>query len=94
MITKQDVDNLAQLARLGLSEEEKADIQKDLESILGYVGEIASVKINDDAQGRVGIIKNVMREDTDPYTEGAFTDKILEEAPNAEKGYIQVKKIL
>ena len=35
-----DVENLAELARIELTEEEKKEILSDMESILGYVKQI------------------------------------------------------
>lgn len=39
-------------------------------------------------------VRNVFREDQNPNVSGLNTNKILAEAPETEKGYIKVKKIL
>ncbi len=88
MISNADVEKLAKLARIAITDEEKAQFGKEIESILGYVSEIQEVA----REGKQTIsIKNIMREDvavdTDPKN-------ILEEAPHTEGDFIAVKKIL
>ena len=40
MLEKNDLENLANLARLLIPEEEKETLRKEVDSILGFVGEI------------------------------------------------------
>lgn len=40
MLSPKDIDNLAALARLEIPAEEKETLRKEVDSILGYVGEI------------------------------------------------------
>ena len=57
-----DIEKLAKLSRLTLTEEEKSGFLNDLKNILEYVGEIKEVaeKSNEKV---VGELRNVMRED-------------------------------
>ncbi len=64
MLSLQEIDHLANLARLGLAQKEKAVLQKELTSILAYVNklqEIDTKKVGPTAQ-ITGLV-NVMRED-------------------------------
>ena len=88
------MEKLAALSRLALNEEEKKDLWKDIDGILNYVSEIQKVSSTPDIGKRVGMLKNVMREDGDPHPGGLFTKEILAEAPRREGNYISVKKIL
>ena len=96
MIELKEIDKLAELSRVEMTLEEKKEIQKDLESILGYVSEIQ--KVTTDSVGspeeRIGVLHNVMREDDNANEKGIYTEKIIKSAPKSEKGYIKVKKIL
>ena len=95
MIDRKDVDKLATLARIEMSDVEKDAMVKELESILGYVSEIQKVATVEAAPSeRIGMLKNVMREDVDPNTERTYTAEIVASAPKSEGGYIKVKKIL
>ncbi len=91
-----DIAALAKLARIDLSPSEKTSFARDLENILGYVSELESVQLeNGDAKLiSPGALKNVMREDSDPYEPGTFTADILAEAPMSEDGFIAVKPII
>lgn len=93
MISKEDIENLADLARLALDETEKAKLQKDMESILGYISELQKAPTFI-GEKKDYYIKNVMREDQDPFLAGEFTEAILAEAPKRKKDYFVVKKIL
>jgi aspartyl-tRNA(Asn)/glutamyl-tRNA(Gln) amidotransferase subunit C len=86
-----DVENLANLARIELSEEEKKDLLHDMDSILGYVKQIEEMKVKD-AEPEYQIC-NVWREDE---IEGREFSKelIMGQFPDAQDGFLKVKKIL
>lgn len=92
MISREDVDKLASLARLSLSEAEKDSIQKDLESILGYVSNLAEAP-TDDLPVEDFAHKNALREDSDPEESGLYTEELLKAAPASKKNFISVKPI-
>jgi aspartyl-tRNA(Asn)/glutamyl-tRNA(Gln) amidotransferase subunit C len=98
-----DVQNLAELARIELSEEEKKELLSDMDSILGYVKQIEEVKTPTLSKGRgadpVGVgfeeykLHNVWREDK--LEEREFSKEIItEQFPDSQDGFLKVKKIL
>ena len=91
-----DITALARLARVDLTPSEKTTFARDLENILGYVSELEAVKLDTSDLSAVsaGSLKNVLREDEDPYESGAFTADILAEAPATEDGFFSVKPII
>ena len=94
-ITKKDVEHVARLARLALSEEEQERYTAQLESILEYIDKLNQ---RDTAQvpptTHVLPLSNVWREDrAEPRRLGAPED-ILKNAPEAEGPYFKVKKII
>lgn len=93
MIDKADIQKLARLARITISDEEIKNLQDDLKTILKYVSEIKSVS-SKDVKLSIGTHYNIMREDKEPHESGIFTEDLLREAPQTERGYIKVKKIL
>jgi aspartyl-tRNA(Asn)/glutamyl-tRNA(Gln) amidotransferase subunit C len=94
MIDRKDMDKLATLARIEMSDAEKDSIAHDLDAILGYVSEISEVATAESpAVERIGMLKNVMREDVNPTKERTHTDEIVKSAPKSEGDYIKVKKI-
>ena len=98
MISKEEVLNLAQLARLKLTEPEVERLQGDLSSILEYVRQIACQDDILPQDGKMSsLLRNVMREDA-PRAEGdpmAGKEEGLREAfPRREGDYLVVRKIL
>lgn len=43
MLEIKDIEKLAELARIEIPEEEKETLRKEVDSILGYIGEISSL---------------------------------------------------
>ena len=86
-----DVENLAELARLELSIEEKEAMLKDMDSILGYVKQIEEIKTSDETP--VFNIKNIWREDEISSREFSH-ELVTEQFPASKDGFLKVKKIL
>ena len=93
MITKADIEKLAKLSRLKLSDAEKEKYAKDMDNILAYIAQINSVA-SKDVKPEAGAVRNVMREDDSFHESGIFTDALLKLAPRSESGRVKVKKIL
>ena len=88
-----DMENLAKLCRIDLTDNEKKNLLNEMDSILDFVKQIQEVK-TEDREPIVGELRNIMREDENPRESGFYTKDILAEAPRTEKGFIKVKKIL
>ncbi len=92
MITKEDIKNLAALSRIELSDEEMEKMTGEIDSILGYVGQIKDLAL--EGEREVPPLRNVMREDQITNEPSEYTEKLLQNAPAREKDYLKVKKIL
>lgn len=97
MINKKEVEKIAELARLGISEEEKEKFSKDLSSVIGYVQKLSEVNIEKVEPMTGGTnLENVTRKDNE--TKDIATDEmkaeILAAAPDEENGYFKVPSIL
>jgi aspartyl-tRNA(Asn)/glutamyl-tRNA(Gln) amidotransferase subunit C len=93
MISKKDIENLANLARIRLSDDEKEGLAKDVDSIMAYVDQIKSAPIGE-FKPQAGAVKNVMREDVAVQTSIKDRERILDEVPKREGDFVAVKKIL
>ena len=92
-INKQEVEYLAKLARVGLTDAEITKYQKDLGDILGYVEKLNEVNTDNVEPMASGIsAKNVVREDKVETVEGTPAE-VLSEAPEKEDGFIKVKSV-
>lgn len=86
-----DVENLAELARIKLSEKEKKELLSDMDSILSYVKQVEGVKVEEvDAEYKV---QNVWREDG-PQGREFDKDLVTSQFPDSKDGFLKVKKIL
>ncbi|MBU3968650.1 Asp-tRNA(Asn)/Glu-tRNA(Gln) amidotransferase subunit GatC [Patescibacteria group bacterium] len=109
MISSEELKKLSKLARIEISEEEFSGLNKDINSILDYVGQVSQInpegkqisygagphtKIFGVGAGADKNLRNVMREDKNPQEAGEFSGDLLKEAPNTKDGYVKVKKIL
>lgn len=97
MISKEEVENLAALARLKISDTEIESLRKDISSILEYVGQISAVSTDAEGTPEVPLNHNVLREDVVRGAKDPMTDKeesIRKEFPKREGDYLQVQKIL
>lgn len=90
---KEDIEKLAALSRIDISEQETEELLSEMEAILGYVSEIQEATTGAGVL-EVGALCNVMREDKDPHREGVYTKEILGEVPQTQDGYVKVKQIL
>ena len=88
-----DVKKLSELCRIDMTDEEAEKLRGDMESILGYVGEIGSV-VAETGTPTAPLHRNILREDGEPHESGMHTDVILAGVPDRDGGYVKVKAIL
>lgn len=95
MISRDEVQQLADLARLKLAEEEVAGLQKDISNILEYVGQVSAVSVSKEKISPLH--RNMMRADV-PRGEGdplAGKEEALRAAfPERRGDYNVVRKII
>jgi len=95
MITKKEVEDIAQLARLGLSEQEKKKFTEELSAILVFVDKLNEVKVDKiEPTAQVTGLENTTREDKGKKKTKKETDKLLDLAPEVENRHVKVKAIL
>lgn len=93
MINREEIDNLANLARLDLDEAQKMLLAKDLDNILGYVEQLKGAPTPDvkDAPTSGVLTENIMRQDEVTNDQ---SQKLVEMAPKNDSKFVRVKKIL
>lgn len=89
---KVDVQALAKLARLEVSDEELAKLEKELPGILKFVETIQ--KVSGEAPKGDPAHRNVMRDDIEPHEGGIHTDELLAAAPAQKHGQLVVKQVI
>ncbi|MDR1167993.1 MAG: Asp-tRNA(Asn)/Glu-tRNA(Gln) amidotransferase subunit GatC [Heliobacteriaceae bacterium] len=92
MITIKDVEHVAKLARLELTDEEKELYTKQLGDVLKYVDQMNEVDTsNVKPMAQVIDFVNVMRDDE--VHNDVTKEALMANAPEEENGYFKVPKI-
>jgi aspartyl-tRNA(Asn)/glutamyl-tRNA(Gln) amidotransferase subunit C len=92
-ITKQEVEHVAKLARLELSDRQKDMFTDQLSNILSYVEQLNQLDTKGvEPTSHVLDISNVMREDR--AHDSLPQDKALANAPDKAAGHYRVPKII
>lgn len=86
-----DIQALASLARLDISDEESASLEKDMHAILGFVREVQEAGGEHEERP---VLRNVMREDAEPHESGLYTESLLAAAPVVKDGRVVVKHVV
>lgn len=94
-ITKKDVEHIAHLARIELTEAEKQKFEKDLSAILEFVEKLNEVD-TENVEPMVGgtSLENITREDKqiDVSLEGHQAG-LLNQVPERKEGWVKVKAV-
>ncbi len=93
MIERKDIEKLAELSRIKLSEGEIASFQKEIDGILGYVAQIQKVSAEGEVAVSVPRSHNTFRNDIEVTEGGTYTEALLKAAPDREGNYVKVKNI-
>ena len=92
-ITRADVEHVAQLARLALSEEEIVSLTEELGAIVDYAAQVSALDTNDvPPTAHPFPVVNVFRADV--ARPGLPRDEVLAAAPVAEENRFRVPRIL
>lgn len=93
MIGKGDVEHVAWLARLELSDDEEERFARQLGQVLEHAGKIKSLDTSEvEPTSHVVPLKNVMREDR--LLASLTQEEALSNAPEREGGYFVVPRII
>ena len=97
-LSQEEVEWVAKLAYIALTDAEKAEYTKELSAVLGYVEELGKVDTNQvdgnpsTGSGQITGQSNVMDGDYVRPSE-ISREEFLKRAPASEKGYIKVKSV-
>jgi aspartyl-tRNA(Asn)/glutamyl-tRNA(Gln) amidotransferase subunit C len=88
-----DIKHIAKLARIKLTEKEEEKFEKELSSVLDFINQLNKVDTSkvDPAYQITGLV-NSFREDGD--RKGLPSEKLVDQAPQKENGFVKVKSIL
>ena len=93
-VTESDVRGIAEYARIGLSDDEVAQMTVDLNNIIESLAPITEYDLDgvEPTFHPIGGLSNVMREDVE--VPGFTQEEALSNAPSARDGYFHIPSIL
>ncbi len=94
MVTTEDVKKLAALSRITIDDGELGAFTSEFDAIVAYVGQLEALDVPADLATKKPSLRNVMREDGEPYAPGAFTEKVAAQFSAREGDALAVKQII
>lgn len=94
-LNKKDIQHIANLARLDLSEEELKKYGSQLSDVLSYVEQLGEVDVSDtEPTAQVTGLENALREDKVEDWDNKEREDALAQAPEMEDGQVKVRRVL
>jgi aspartyl-tRNA(Asn)/glutamyl-tRNA(Gln) amidotransferase subunit C len=87
------VRRIAQLARIGVAEDEIEHLRRELNAILAFVEQLSQVDV-EGVEPMTSVIPMEMKKRPDMVTDGGIPDDIIENAPAAEDHFFVVPKVV
>jgi aspartyl-tRNA(Asn)/glutamyl-tRNA(Gln) amidotransferase subunit C len=95
MLTKDEVQHIAGLARIELSNEEVAKYQEELGAILDYFALLQEADVTGKKPMTHSVVlENVSRKDIAKAKREGSAKQLIDMAPVSQNGYLKVKSIL
>lgn len=89
-----DVQHLARLARIAITDTEAQQFTQEIDAILDYVSAVSDVAAETPAGPVLGPVRNVFREDAVSNQPDQYTEVLLAAMPETDGRFMKVKKIL
>ena len=87
------VKRVARLARIAVTEEEVLRMTGELNGILGFVEQLSEVNV-DGVEPMTSVTPMAMKKRTDAVTDGNKADDIVANAPNEDRNFFLVPKVV
>ncbi|HMN19454.1 MAG TPA: Asp-tRNA(Asn)/Glu-tRNA(Gln) amidotransferase subunit GatC [Candidatus Moranbacteria bacterium] len=95
MLTKEEVVHIANLARIGINEEEAEKYRQEISAVLDYFSKLNEVETEGvEPIGHITGMENVLREDRNEDFGSLGREAILANVPEVKDGYVKVKSVL
>ncbi|HEU0165425.1 MAG TPA: Asp-tRNA(Asn)/Glu-tRNA(Gln) amidotransferase subunit GatC [Thermomicrobiales bacterium] len=92
-LSRQDVDHVASLARLGLSDDEKETLRDQLSSILEHIAVLNAIDTESiPPTAQVIALQNVLRDDE--IRPSLSQEQVLQNAPRSRDGFFEVRAVM
>lgn len=94
-LSKQEIQHIAGLARLELTDVELEKYGGQLSAVLNYIDQLKEVDVKGiEPMAQVSCLENVLREDEAKNWDEQEIEIALKNAPEMEDGFIKVKRVI
>ena len=94
MLSKEEIQHIALLARIGVKEEELAGYQKDLSAVLDFFRELETAVVDETLSvGHITGLTDVTREDRAEDFGASGRAMLLKNVPEQKDGFVKVKSV-
>lgn len=87
------VKRVARLARIAVTEEDAQRMTGELNGILGFVEQLSEVNV-DGVEPMTSVTPMAMKKRADVVTDGGKADDIVANAPNSDRNFFLVPKVV
>lgn len=92
-VTKEEVEHIADLVRISVSDKEVESYTEHLNAVIGYADKLGELNTDDVEPTRYGIVlENVLR--TDEVTQSITQEEALRNAPDKQDGHFKVPSVM
>jgi len=92
-LDRDTVRRIARLARIEVAEDQLDGLAGELSNILGWIEQLNEVP-TDGVEPMTSVVEVVLPMREDKVSDGGNPDKVLQNAPQAGKGFFQVPKVV
>lgn len=94
-ISQQEIEHIAELARIGLTKKEEKIFSEELSNILEYIEQLKEIDTkNIEPVSQVTGMVNVLREDITNNCDKNIREKIIANFPEEKDGCVKVKQVM
>lgn len=94
-LSKQEIQHIAKLARLELTDEELKKYGGQLSAVLNYIDQLKEVEVKAvEPTAQVTGLENVLRQDVARDWNSHEVEQALADAPEKEERFIKVKRVI
>lgn len=90
---REQIEKLALMTRLALTDEEIERMRDRIGSVIGYVAQVGDI-VTEGEQKKAGVLHTVMRPDVRTREPGEYTAAVLANAPATQGRFVAVKKVI
>ncbi len=95
LLSNEEIQHIAKLARLELTDSELKKYSGQLSAILNYIDQLKEVDVKGiEPTAQVTGLENILREDAVKNWDEKEIEEALADAPEKEEGFIKVKRVI